>query len=204
MSILMVVRRVIFKLNRVFTQPLHEAFCRLYLESWGVQYGPGLRLYGKPLVSMEPGSKIFLGSRCRLRSNSSGNAIGINHEVVIRTITRCALITIGDDFGMSGGAICSIGLVKIGNRVMVGANCVISDSDLHPINKEKRAHGHQVENFKAVLIDDDVWIGANSYICKGVSIGKGAVVGACSVVTKDVLENSVVAGNPARVVKSLA
>jgi maltose O-acetyltransferase len=56
---------------------------------------------------------------------------------------------------------------------------------------------------KPILIEDDVWIGFNSAVLKGVTIGKGSIVAACSVVTKDVPEFVIVAGNPAKVVKEI-
>ena len=68
--------------------------------------------------------------------------------------------------------------------------------------------GHPKENIfdikaSPVVIDDDVWIGFNCTILKGVKIGKGSVIAACSVVTKDVPPNVIVAGNPAKIVKSI-
>lgn len=55
---------------------------------------------------------------------------------------------------------------------------------------------------KPIIIGENVWIGENVRICKGVSIGNNAVIGACSVVTKDVPENAIAAGNPAKIVKT--
>ena len=95
--------------------------------------------------------------------------------------------------------------ITIGNNVMIGSGCLIADNDAHPMDVEKR----QVPNYydyvvsSPVVIDDDVLIGARSIILKGVHIGQGAVVGAGSVVTKDVPPFTIVAGNPAKVVKEL-
>ena len=69
------------------------------------------------------------------------------------------------------------------------------DSDAHFIEYE----GY--EPTKPVIIEDDVWIGTRVTILKGVTVGKGAIIGACSVVTKDVPPHSIVVGNPAKVVK---
>lgn len=178
-------------------------FRRQYLSSFGVVFGKRLALYGFPIVSVELGSSISIGDDCRFRSVSDGNAIGVNHPVVIRTLAPDAIIRIGNDFGMSGGAICALGLVSIGNRVFIGANVVISDSDFHPLNKVERAAGGVCQIHRDVVIGDDVWIGADAYICKGVTIGSGSVIGAKSVVTRDVASNVVVAGNPARCIRSL-
>ncbi|WP_324255509.1 acyltransferase [Xanthobacter autotrophicus] len=167
----------------------------------GVKRGKNLRLYGLPIISMVEDSRIEIGKNCRLRSRSHGNAIGVNHPVILRTIGAGAVLSIGDDFGMSGGAICAAGSVQIGNRVMVGANTVISDSDFHSLNAGHRANGVGVAEFRKVVIDDDVWIGADVYVGKGVTIGRASIVGAKSVVTRDVPPNSIVAGNPAKIIR---
>lgn len=101
--------------------------------------------------------------------------------------------------------------ILIGDRVLVSHNCNIFDSDTHPIDPEDR-HKQFKEiittgqpqlvnlNEKEVVIEDDVLIAANSIILKGVRIGKAAIVGAGSVVTKDVPPYAIVAGNPAKIV----
>lgn len=90
--------------------------------------------------------------------------------------------------------------IHAGKYVEIGSNCNISwdvcimDRDYHKFNSPK-------EVIKPVIIKDKVWIGCNSIIMKGVTIGEGAVVAAGSVVTKDVPAKAVVGGNPAKVIK---
>ncbi|MBR5535021.1 MAG: acyltransferase [Clostridia bacterium] len=84
--------------------------------------------------------------------------------------------------------------VKIGNGVNIAWDCNILDRDYHAFNSEK-------EVIKPVVIEDNVWIGVRSTVLKGVRIGQGAVVAAGSVVTRDVPPHSLVAGNPAKVIK---
>lgn len=84
--------------------------------------------------------------------------------------------------------------ITIGNNVFIGENVVIRDSDNHTINNKE-------EITKEVTISDNVWIGCNSIILKGVTIEKGAVIAAGSVVTKDVKANTLVGGNPAKLIK---
>lgn len=169
----------------------------------GVQFGDNLKLYGLPILSVSHNSRIQVGSNCRFRSTSSGNAIGVNHAVVLRTMREGAILKIGDSVGMSGGSICAVGSVFIGNRVMIGANTIISDSDFHPIDSHVRSKGEFHIEFRPVVIEDDVWIGADVFIGKGVTIGCSSVIGAKSVVTRDVPPYTIVAGNPAKPVRSL-
>lgn len=105
--------------------------------------------------------------------------------------------------------------IKIGNNVLIAHNVNIFDNDTHPVDYKERRN--DVENIifhgvrknypslksKAIDIGDDVWIGCNSIILKGVKIGNGSIVAAGSVVTKSVPPFSLVAGNPAKIVKEL-
>lgn len=90
--------------------------------------------------------------------------------------------------------------VEIGNYVMMGPNVSIYTKN-HKTSLEKPMIFQGFEEAKKVIIKDDVWIGSNVIILPGVTIESGAIIGAGSVVTKDVLKNTIVAGNPAKVIK---
>jgi hypothetical protein len=108
------------------------------------------------------------------------------------------------NFAMTGGTICAAERITIKNNVAVGANTTIIDTDFHPLDPQVRRLRPQDARTAPILIEDDVFIGMNSLILKGVTIGKGSVVGAGSIVTKDVPPGVIVAGNPARIVRELA
>jgi serine acetyltransferase len=106
------------------------------------------------------------------------------------------------------GHLCSFavsGSLRIGRHCLLASWVQVSDYDGHPIDAERRRAGEPAppEGIRPVVIGDDVWIGASAIILKGVRIGDRSIVGAGSVVTRDVPPDVVVAGNPARVVKSL-
>ncbi len=88
--------------------------------------------------------------------------------------------------------------VFIADNCMIASEAYITDSDWHDIYN-RVAIGQSVP----VHIEENVWIGDRATICKGVRIGRNSIIGAGAVVTKDVPENSIAAGNPARIVKSL-
>lgn len=90
--------------------------------------------------------------------------------------------------------------VEIGNYVMMGPNVSIYTKN-HKTSLEKPMIFQGFEEAKKVIIKDDVWIGSNVIILPGVTIESGTIIGAGSVVTKDVLKNTIVAGNPAKVIK---
>lgn len=90
------------------------------------------------------------------------------------------------------------GGIRIGKNVLIGHQVVLATLD-HDLDPTQRGILHPAE----IVIEDDVWIGANATILKGVTIGRGSIVSAGSIVTKDVPQNVVVAGVPAKVIKEL-
>ena len=129
-------------------------------------------------------------------SKEKGNLIGINHRCILATYTKGASLIIGERCSFSGVSIWAFESVNLGNRVRVGANVTIMDGDAHQ-------NDYRAGDNKAVTIEDNVWIGANSMVLKGVTIGKNTIIGAGSVVVKSIPANSVAAGNPCRVIRCL-
>jgi acetyltransferase-like isoleucine patch superfamily enzyme len=133
--------------------------------------------------------------------------------------TGTGKITIGDHTFIGGGLFICIEEIEIGNDVMFAWGCTVMDNDSHSLVWSERApdvadwkkgldenaigkyaRWEHVERAK-IIIKNKAWIGFNCIVLKGVTIGEGAVVGAGSVVTKDVPDYAVVAGNPARIIK---
>ncbi len=174
---------------------------RLRFALAGVTWGEGWALYGLPIVQRHRAASIRIGARCALRSTYASNPLAPAHPVVLTAREPGALLTIGDDFGITGGSIVCALRVTIGDRVMVGADTVITDTDFHPIDPAHRRAQPSDGARAPVVIGDDVFIGMRCLILKGGTIGAGAVIGAGSVVTHDVPPGAVAAGNPARVVR---
>ena len=191
--------RITTEVRRLLLLPYIQAFF------WanGLHCGAGCRILGTPMIQRLRGSTIILGARVTLRSWPASNPLVPNHPVVLATRKRGALIQIGDDCGLTGTTLVAAERIQIGNRVQVGANSTIVDTDFHPLTVEERARDFLNGAHAPVIIEDDVFIGMQSLILKGVTIGRGSVVGAGSVVVKDVPAGVIVAGNPARVVKEL-
>lgn len=136
--------------------------------------------------------------------------------------SKAGNIAIGDDCFIGGSTFISHSSIRIGNHVTMAWGSTIYDHDSHSLDYKDRRKDIEDEyddiingrnfidhkdwkNVKTapITIEDDAWVGMNCIILKGVTIGQGAVVGGGSVVTRDVPAWSVVAGNPARLVKSL-
>ena len=90
--------------------------------------------------------------------------------------------------------------IRLGKKVFVGPNCGFYTA-IHPLDSVKRAQG--LERAEPIVIDDDVWIGGDVTILPGVKIGRGSVIGAKSLVSKDIPENVMAFGNPCRVIKKI-
>ena len=104
--------------------------------------------------------------------------------------------------------------VTIGDNVQIAHNVNIYDSNIHSLNPKKRQQEFivnttqgftQINDWREqeVIINDNVWIGAGSFIMKGVSIGENTIIGAGSVVLKSLPPNVMAAGNPAKIIKPL-
>ncbi len=176
----------------------------VYLALRGIDIGGGWRCYGLPIIQRHRRSSIRIGRRLNLRSTARSNPLGPNHAVIISTRRPGAILTIGDDFGMTGGSLVCDERVTIGDRVWIGANTIIADTDFHPLDPQRRSENPLAASTAPITIADDVFIGMNALILKGVTIGARAVVGAGSVVTSDVSPEAIVAGNPARVIGELS
>jgi len=170
----------------------------------GVAYGKNLKIYSAPLVVRHFNSSIVLGDDVTIINNSMENPAGIAHKTVLAAAADGARLMIGNNVGISGAVIYARREIIIKNNVNIGAGARIYDTDFHPIDRYKRRINDQDSIPCApVLIEDDVWIGAYSFILKGVTIGEGAIVAAGSVVVRNVPPNTLVGGSPAKVLKTL-
>ena len=168
-----------------------------------VSFGKNIVFYGKPIITMVSNSDMCIGDNVVLCSNVKDTALGINHPVILRTLSDNASLTIGSDTGISGGAICAATSVKIGKGCLLGANVTIMDTDFHVIESLHRRYDQENVLTANIEIKDNVFIGCNSIILKGVTVGKNSVIAAGSIVCNDIPENVIVGGNPARIIKKL-
>ena len=146
------------------------------------------KIYGSVRMDTPPYRRFSIGKRSVVESFSCiNNAVG---DVVIGDYTRIGLhCTV-------------IGPVTIGNNVNLAQGITVSALN-HNFEDTRLRIDEQGVNTSEIIIDDDVWIGANAVITAGVHIGRHSVVAAGAVVTKDVPEYSVVGGVPAKVIRTI-
>lgn len=141
------------------------------------------------------GQKFIRAFFAKLFCRSVG--LHVNIQKKARFSHNCS---IGDYSGIGEGSKL-YGEVHIGKYVMMGPQCWIytQNHEFNQLDKPMALQGPQTP--KPVYIHDDVWIGGRVTILPGVSVGKGAIIGAGAVVTKDVPPYSIVGGNPAKVIR---
>lgn len=186
-------------LRRILALP----YIRLGFALHGVRWGRGWRIFGMPVIQRHHRSQIILGDALELRSWYSSNPLAPNHPVVLSTRSAGAVLAIGERCGLTGAVLVAAQRIEIGHRVLLGANVVVTDTDFHPLDPAERLQDVLNGAHAPVVIEDDVFVGMQSLILKGVRIGRGSVIGAGSVVTRDVPPGVIAAGNPARVIREL-
>jgi len=135
---------------------------------------------------------------------SVGRNVLIGSDSWLHTRGAEALLEIGDGTRMSGHCVLSaVEQVRVGRSVLLGRNVYIADHNHGASSGEAPILEQKLEKVLPVHIEDGAWLGQNSVILPGVTIGAGAVVAANSVVLDDVPRRSVVAGAPARIVRML-
>ncbi|MDH2398949.1 acyltransferase [Bradyrhizobium sp. SSUT18] len=177
------------------------------------------RLIGRATCRLDRGS--FLARSARIR-----NALGNSEKIIVgsHSHVRGELMVLGHGGQINIGEWCYVGVgtriwsgasIDIGNRVLISHSVNIFDNLSHPIRASERheqvkqifctGHPRQLSlDDRPIKICDDAWIGACAMIMRGVTIGEGGIVAAGAVVTKDVPAYSIVAGNPATIVRELS
>lgn len=193
-------------LNKIphYTLLICRGFAKIYwtfenrtrLAFWGVKVSGRINSIGRIKVQLFPGSKVQIGKGATFRSKSTSNLIGINRPCILSTNLKKARIIIGNNCGFSGTVIGAFDSIEIGDNVRCGANTLITDSNWH---LDDLRSGEP----KEIKIESNVWLGVNSVVLKGVTIGENTVIGANSVVTKSIPANVVAAGNPCNVLRTL-
>ena len=178
-----------------------HVYNRIMISFKKVRYSSYPQIVGK--LRMQNDGQIFFGKSVRFNSRLTSNFVGLNKPCTI-AVTNKGRLQIDDFSGFSGVSIYCASAIWIGKYVNCGGNVSIWDTDFHPLNFEDR-RVNDVSKIRSmpIIIEDDVFIGANSIILKGVVIGARSVIGAGSVVTKTIPPDEIWAGNPAKFIRRL-
>lgn len=174
---------------------------QMFLKYYKVRVGKNLICAGRLIIQGH--GTYHLGDNVTIYSKETVNPIG-GGRTVFQTICGGRII-IGSQVGMSHVVLCSRTEIKIEDYVLLGSGVKIFDHDFHSLSYEDRVqNGDSNVKTSPVLIKEGAFIGTQAMILKGVTVGRHSVIGAGAVVTKDVPDNEVWAGNPAKFVKKLS
>ena len=159
----------------------------------------GMPLKNHPLL-LKGNGKIYFGKNVQIGVVSSPNFY--SHYTYLEAREEWSEIIIGNNVAINNAfsVECSSKVV-IGNNVLIGDKCSIMDNDGHNLDIDKRNDG--IPNSKEINISQNVFLGSNVTILKGVTIGENSIIGNGSVVTMNIPENVIAAGNPAKVIRNL-
>ncbi len=184
--------------------------CNLcYMRYLRINCGMNVKVIGKVYFDIHKLSRVTIGDNFVFTSGMGLNPLCRNIRGSIR-VRKGAELVIGNNVGMSSVCLWVKSRVSIGNNVFIGGNVIIIDNDAHSLNWEIRRsvemegelpiHASRAAS-SPIYIENDVMIGANSVILKGVRIGARSVIGAGSVVTKDIPADCVAGGNPCKIIR---
>jgi len=188
---------------RLIRKQFYSALIPFILRLNKVRIGQNCRFYNYINIKIEENTSVYIGDNVVFCSSDGYNPIARNIEGSI-VVENGASLYIGDNSGLSSVCIWATKSITVGDNVKIGADTIILDSDAHSLDFSLRRDPKEDalnRVSQAIKIEDDVLIGARCVVLKGVSIGARSIVGAGSVVTKDIPSDCIAAGNPCRVIK---
>lgn len=200
------------KVLRALRESLNKARCAVYwrynrvkFKISDVRYGNNFNVQGRVYIDKKPSGVISIGDNCVIKSGNNLNPLSRNIRTAIYVEENAKLI-VGNNCGFSSVCLWADKSILIGNNVSIGADSIIMDSDAHSLSYlDRRSVRQDVlnKNSRSIIIGDDVLIGTRCIILKGVTIGKRCVIGSGSIITKDIPDDCIAAGNPAKVIRKL-
>lgn len=178
--------RVIFKINRI-------------------AFGKGMRICNSIYLNIGKKSTLKIGDNFGFSSGGGYNPLARNIRGSIE-LENSSILKIGNNVGISSACIWVYDFIEIRDYVKIGADCIIMDSDAHSLNfQDRRSSISDRPNArkKGIIICEDVLIGTRCTILKGVTIGARSIIGSGSVVTRDIPEDEIWAGNPVTFIRKL-
>lgn len=161
-----------------------------------------IKIVAKPIIDIRDGCTLKVGKNVTLNSRNRGYHVNMYGPVKLFADGNGAEISIGDGTRIHGACIHASRSIRIGKNCLIAANCQIIDSHGHSLSfPDVENRIFSCGTSEPVVIEDNVWLAMNCVIMPGVTIGYGAIIGANSVVTKDVPRMCIAVGNPASVVK---
>lgn len=195
--------KTFYFISKVVERSLSIAYTAI-LRMWSsnVKIGRGSIVYYKAsIVCLSHLGGVKIGKNCKIGCSPMRYHVGMPFYTRLLVDGKDSTITIGDNCRINGASIHAGSSIEIGNNCVMASGVSIIDSNGHEVYSKDRTVGS--DKPQPISIGDNVWIGLNAVILKGTVIGDNCVVSVGSVVKGTFLRNSLIAGNPAVVVKHL-
>jgi acetyltransferase-like isoleucine patch superfamily enzyme len=175
----------------------------LKLQSKKVAFHSDILFKGYPILQLEKGTKLSIGKNVSLTSRNRGYHLNLQSPMKLMLDKKGAEIIIGDNTRIVGTCIHAQESIQIGKNCLIAGNCQIVDSSGHELSFDNvKNRIKTLGKTRPIVIEDNVWIGANTFVLPGVTIGEGSVIGAGSIVVSNIPPYSIARGNPAVVIKT--
>lgn len=177
---------------------------RVQLKIYSVEFGKNFISVGLADFNIDKSSIFQIGDNLVLINSRKYSVLGKCNPCKI-SVGKDASLVIGNRVGMSNVTIIAYKSISIGSNILLGGGVTIVDTDFHSLSHRDWHTDADIINMRTspVIIHDNVFIGMDTIILKGVEIGMNSIIGAGSVVSKSIPPNEVWAGNPARFVKKV-
>lgn len=183
---------------------MNSNWYKILLKIMNVKIEKKLLLKGTPIIINNKGASMEIGENVTIKSSFLSNLVGLYSRTIIVTRNKEAKIKIGNNVGISGATIYARNSIEIGDNTLIGGNSKILDNDFHPLEIEERNNDNKDKILsKPIKIGKNCFIGCNSIILKGTELGEGCIVGAGAVVSGKFDNNSIIVGNPAKIIRKI-
>ncbi len=184
---------------------LPSAWLRRRLAGPNIQIGARVLFKGTPRIAVHPDARLVIGDDVTINSDNDDYHVNLYAPCKLMADRPGAVIEIGPRTRLHGSCVHAFERITIGANCLIAANCQIIDGNGHDLSfddVDRRIHTRG--SSKPVVIEDAVWLGTGVVVLPGVRIGRGSVVSANSVVTRNIPPMSIAMGNPAVVVRARA
>jgi acetyltransferase-like isoleucine patch superfamily enzyme len=177
-------------------------FLYYHLRSNNIKLGTKVVFKNKPLIEIHKNAYLVIGDNVTINSRNKGYHVSMFRPCKLMADRPGAIIEIGANTRLHGSCIHAYKKISIGKNCLIAANCQIIDGNGHDISFSDTSNRiNTTGSSEAVIIEDNVWLATGVVVLPGVTIGKGSIITANSVVHKDIPAMVIAGGNPISIIK---
>ncbi|WBL26002.1 acyltransferase [Zunongwangia sp. HGR-M22] len=195
--------KITLKIRSIFTRKLEKLITIYLFKGNRIDYKT-FRTRGIPYTMVAKNGRFSIDENFAMNNGIKGNPIGYYNRCTF-FVNHHAELIIGKNVGISQTALICHHKITICDNVKIGGGVKIFDTDFHSLDPKIRASKEDVfhKAVAPVIIKENAFLGAGAMILKGVTVGENSIVGAYSLVTKDIPDNQIWGGNPAKFIKNV-